>query len=161
MKNHLNEELAKYIFASIGCVTDKLGTLGLFSEQCKTNKKIDFESEGNDKFHVPIYSGKLSFGEFTLKALFVDLTYEHVNEFCLVFRIDENPIYGLKYLSDSSSEETVFKIRGSEEFWIEASLATKCKAVIGFESLMSHGIPWQNSEVDSELRLSLESLISL
>jgi len=100
-----------------------------------SNLKIEFNSD-KTIVYFPVFSGKISIGDFELSALFLNSSILNEKELCLIFSS-----LGKVYAIYSSDEKTLFKVL-TEKSWQNTSVKTQANLLIGFEDIASFGLDW-------------------
>lgn len=160
MENHLTREIIKKLFANVGVIPEYFGQYGItrIENQCNFTLDIEYE-ESKLTVRCPIFAGEIKVSDAFVRLLLIDLSVDGVSEYAMVFRNGSNPIYGLKHVFDSN-DEGVFMIFDGKS-WTDTSTITKCKTVIGFEIIASHGLHWNPSEKAEDLFQAAQSLLGL
>jgi len=142
----LTKHLITYIFSNLGIVTGSLwGTAGITEDIFKTSKVIKIQYD-DDIFQFPIYAAQCNVGEDKINVLALKIDDEDYTEFALVFRMNENPIFGLKQLVESDDPGT-FVISNGEN-WINAGMYEKLVFCAGLEKITDQGIGWSPGNLD-------------
>lgn len=160
MQSHLTREIIKKLFANVGVIPEVFGKYGVTLPENLCDFTLDVEYE-ESKLTVrsPIFAGEIKVGDAFVRLLLIDLSVDGISEYAMVFRNGSNPIYGVKLVLDSN-DNGVFMIFDGKS-WTDTSTITKCKTVIGFEIIASHGLHWSVLKDVGDLFPAAQSLLGL
>lgn len=116
---------------------------------------LEDDLEDGNKFERdhPIYSGEFTLNKDKFQALAIDLSVNDYIEFCVVFRMENLPIHGLR-MSSLSDDGGKFKIQQANN-WIDATIKVQSLVLNGVEHLVSLGLNWDKLPKSSEEELYL------
>lgn len=155
----LSNELVKHILGILGLVKPYVkNVIGITFDKYKQSKiTIDFDDETGEQ-NFPIYSASTESNNSIIKVLGLYLTDGDAYEFITIFRCDDFPVFGLKFISNE--ENTIFLV-SKNGTWEIPSMAEKLMACSGLELLNNAGIIWKPEPVGDFLHSCLLEFVDM
>lgn len=157
--SRLNREIIRHILADVGAVPGpSYGKFGIVNSNFLSKETLDFVFDEGITVRSPVYFAELLVDNTSIKAMFVDLSVSSTQEeYMLIFQNGNNPIYGIRLAIFDEEDNGLFMIH-SVDHWVDVSVTAKCRALVGFEMIVSHGLSWNYCQESAELRKAAESL---
>lgn len=156
----LTREIIRRMTTSVGLYPTRDGTRGLTVPELESpGLSVVYGSEGGRETLLhPVWAGKVEMEGVEVRALGVDLSVDDTNEYMLLIRVGQNPIYAMKLAYDSEDFGLFVTLEGTG--WIPANMIVKARSLAGLELLNSFGLLWQPcsefSDLDEAARVVLE-----
>jgi len=165
---YLTKEIIRHLLACFGAAPHpNFGKAGLSALKISKEliiEHVDEESRPEQISH-PIFFGEGKVDNSTFQAALIDLSVPFVKgdvEYCVVFRVDNLPIHGLRLFYTYDDEFGDFKIYDEKSsVWIDAPLHTQGLVLNGIERAVSAGITWSEVAELPELYNALIKLIEI
>lgn len=138
----LSREIIQRVFEDIGVLpVNNFGKTGLTLPDLKLDKPFIVELENKEQVQYNMWCGQGVLPGIKIKALLVDLQDDNITEYALALRVDNKPIYALRYC-EAYGDFGNFLIKEHEN-WTSPTILVKCLALIGMETIVDQGMLWQ------------------
>ena len=156
--DNLTHEIVKRILNNIGInLTSKKH--GLYDFKYLLNKKIKVKYKDKIVEH-DMYAGKISYVNFTIKSLIIDMSIDSNTEYFLIYMVDNLPIVSIHH---SFNEDRVISsiqiFDGKNSKWFNTNMYMKAQALSAFEQLTFNGMLWTECHEIDELYNASKILI--
>jgi hypothetical protein len=161
MKNNLQKEIIKKIFANFGIIQGSdFGKFGV--TQFLYSEKLGVEYEDKTVNHN-IFAGECKIQDNVFRVIMVDLSINYP-EFAVVFQLEQFPVHGLILnFAPVIEDETVFGefVVAQGEGWKSTNTYIQAQALVGTELLSSYGVMWNSCSNVETLLPWLDKLVDL
>jgi hypothetical protein len=150
MNENLQKEIIKHIFNQLGileCDTRFSLIEKMTDEKFLLDKKMAFEAN-NTQYQNSVWAADGKLATHTVKILVADIK-EDVNEYAVMFQMDNQPVYALRYSLDDTDKGSMYFC--NESRWIAADVAIQSKFLYGIEGMASTLFIWSKLETYMEL----------
>jgi hypothetical protein len=153
MIDNLTKEIIKRILANVGALPGKhFGRVGLTDPTLKLDRTINIGYDDKSRAHS-VYAGKLKLKDVDMRGLLVDLTVDEDAEYIFVFRVDELPVHSVRmvYDPDDYDNDCYVRIKRPNDTWFTPNMEMLARMLAEFESVVSHGVLWEDCKDISDL----------
>ena len=142
MNQNLKLEIVNHIFIRFGInfsANDYLKQGFIFDNMlCDLKVKV---AESDVIVEKSLWTAQLQVADSLMRCMICDLSDDKLNEYALVFRLDNLPLYGIR-LSDDIEDFGTFKYQVSPSKWIPASTFLQATVLAGIEQLADLPTNW-------------------
>lgn len=165
MNKILTKEIIKHIFSvfNVPHTHNAHSYFVLMSNDFLLNKHITFME--NDITHQhKIWGAETKIINSSIRILLTDCSDRFSQEYYMIIRMDDFPIFSLKMMKDTAEEDYRFLIliknnEIKEELQIEADIASQAKILAGIEQLYNTYTKWEKPAQYDDMYNTLITLI--
>jgi hypothetical protein len=144
MNISLKKEIIKHIFNNFGLFktpeTKFALTNTLRDDSFLLDKRIIFLGEEDKKIQNKCWAVISELGKSKMKVLIADIT-DDIEEFAIIMKMDNFPIYALRLSSDSSDAGHL--MIKTDKKWIDTSTAIQARCLFGIEGIADTYLEWK------------------
>lgn len=159
-ENQLTTEIIKRILGNLGIVPNNFGKVGITTKEFLKKETINLKDEiSNNIDYINLYAGEINISSTEkIKAACLNLSDNNINEFILVFRMINLPIYGLKLIFDNI-DCGLFLIADDNLKWSNTNILNQSQILTGIEHITQEGLIWNSSNDYLDLYQAIKNII--
>lgn len=160
MTNPLSREIIRKILANCGIAPPpNFGLTGLTVPELQSDKILSIKYEDEVVIDHSIWAGETKIQEAKLRAICVDISQNDLYEYLLIFQLENQPIYGIRFSYDDE-DDGLFLLKESGN-WVVASILIQIKTLLGMETIATYGLFWEKLSDLTDLYEATSVLIDL
>lgn len=154
----LTKEIIKRFFFDIGVIPGHFGKYGITSLDFKLDRTFTVHYD-EDKINLPLWAGEGKISEMQIRVLLLELSNDDSIEYSLALRVDDKPIYLLKFIY-SEEDEGNFLIQDKDDCFIP-KLLIQLQALIGMETIVDQGMIWYPCSSYEDLLQAIAKIVEI
>ena len=138
----LQKEIIKHIFFMFGIdlASSQNFKFGFIKNEmiCDISLKIEEDEVICEK---SLWAGQLQVADSLIRCMICSLGTDDLNEFALIFKLNNNPLYGIK-LSNDNSDNGIFNYQISPGKLVQCAIILQANVLVGVERISELTVFW-------------------